>query len=168
MGPNQQLLSALRLRFMDEDDFPRYAMAFDKPPLSVRNEWAVFKYLVEEIHAKLREINANEARICTLRPRTLSSRALLAEAVRRRDREVLLSARDYGQQYFRQYSELHRFGGVRRLLCRSTLMEELDHIRRKGHWEAKSERGCPHGHALRALLREAPWLIEQKDESPST
>jgi hypothetical protein len=129
-GPNQSLLSALRLLHLAEPDFQKYTQAFEKSMISVRNEWHAFKFLLEAVEAALSEVRRNRNALNAAGTCGLSERALVAISVRDRDFRVLSAAQKVCKTAYANLCELLYYGATADAVLRSnTLHEQLVRLR---------------------------------------
>ena len=129
-GPNQSLLSALRLIHLGESDFDKYTFAFQKDMISVRNEWHAFKFLLDAVNAALGEVKRHRNALNSAGTSGLSERAQVAVAVRERDFRVLSAAQKVCQSAFKNLCELMYYGAAADSVLRSNAVhEQLEKLR---------------------------------------
>ncbi|CUG88536.1 Hypothetical protein, putative [Bodo saltans] len=109
-GPNQQLQSVLRLAFLGAEDLERYTAAYEKPPLSIRNDWHVYEYLKNELTMRKLEVERNVKKHSKALPQGLTCRGLTATAVRSRDLAVARDALHEAKKRFEDLCGLLYFG----------------------------------------------------------
>jgi hypothetical protein len=118
-GPNQSLLSGLRLLHLGEAEFSKYTLAFQKDMISVRNEWHAFKFLVDAVGRTLSEVKRHRNALNAAGTCGLSERAQVAVAVRDRDFRVLSAAHKVCQTAYRSLCELLYYGATADSVLRS-------------------------------------------------
>jgi hypothetical protein len=111
-GPNQQLQSVLRLAFLGAEDLENYTAAYEKPPLSIRNEWHVYEYLKNELTMRKLEVERNVKKHSKALHQGLTCRGLTATAVRSRDLAVARDALHEAKKRFEDLCGLLYFGST--------------------------------------------------------
>lgn len=143
-GPNQQLLSVSRLRFLTEPDFPKYWQAYEPEPLSIRNEWQVFRFLKDELGMRKLELERNHKRWSqtpdgnahapSFPTQGLSCRGLTAIAVRERDLRVLELAYERCKSKFEDLCGLVYYGTATQDSLRTNIIHaQFRKLKEMGH-----------------------------------
>jgi hypothetical protein len=153
LGPNAQLRSVCRLRFLSGAEVGEYYRAYETEFLSVQNEWQAYQFLVEELTLRLREVKRNmlppqtmqraadasddDARSTTVKsesPVGLSHRALTIVSVRDRDYAVLSLALSKCKAILCDLSGLLYCGtSTTNILRRNVIHEQFRKLQQLGH-----------------------------------